>query len=60
MAERQRAPKGSVEGRVLLRLPAELHQYARAAAKRAGKSYAQWLREAVESAVLRQRARMGR
>lgn len=50
-AGRQRAPRGSVEGRYLLKLPAELLKAARRAAKRERVSLAEWFRRAVSDAL---------
>jgi hypothetical protein len=44
--ERQRALRGSIEARLLLRLPDDLDKAARKAAKRQGVSVTEWWRRA--------------
>lgn len=44
--DRERAVRGSIEARLLLRLPADLAKKSRAAAKREGVSLVEWWRRA--------------
>lgn len=53
LAERQRAPKGSVGVKFLLSLPADLSDAARAAAEREGLSVTEWWRRAAADRVAR-------
>lgn len=46
--ERKRAPKGGVEARLLLRLPREMAEQAKEAARREGISISEWWRRAGE------------